>query len=182
MEADLKDFKEGKGKWAGVEKRTFEGLSSYGRKFAHQQAATMGLFTESTGKAHKRCLHVYRVRPAHLVAHVPRPYVPRREWEGVGDCAGCGCELWGCDNEREDEDAEDMRCFRCGGDTVSKWELIGMSDFDTHGNLKQGRGGGVRPGVATSAAGTAQRAASAAGPVAAAVAGGGAAGASAAGP
>ena len=49
------------------------------------------------------------------------------EREYIGDCAECGVELWGYEDERDEEEEDEeseLRCKRCGGDTLSKWDLM----------------------------------------------------------
>jgi DNA-directed RNA polymerase subunit RPC12/RpoP len=114
-------------------------LSAKKRWELHSLAASLGLFTHSKGPHTARILHVYRSKPAGWVPHVPKTrafneFVGEREqlWAGgdreyIGDCAECGVELWGYDEERVDDDDDkdaELFCQRCGGDTLSKWELI----------------------------------------------------------
>lgn len=75
------------------------------------------------------------------------------DWEFIGDCSECGVELWSR-QEVEDDEGEEMFCQcvcrgggwpggstitltppcpvtsrRCGGDCVSKWELMGCRRY-----------------------------------------------------
>ena len=141
----VRDFAAGAGQWAGADTMDLEGFSPSVRFDVHTLAASLGLFTKSTGRRKERVLHVYRTKPAGWVPHVPKPKraslrqcMPELfrddTWAGgerdfIGDCADCGVELWGYDDERDDGDEDggrptQLRCRRCGGDTLSKWELM----------------------------------------------------------
>ena len=145
MAQHVRDFAAGAGQWAGADSMDLEGCTPSVRYGVHVLAASLGLFTQSTGRRKERVLHVYRTKPAGWVPHVPKAPKAKRAsmryfmpdlyrddpWAGgerefIGDCADCGVELWGYDSERDDgdEDGKQRRCRRCGGHTLSKWELM----------------------------------------------------------
>jgi hypothetical protein len=143
MAQHVHDFAASVGQWAGVNTMDIEGLSARDRFEVHALAASLGLFTQSTGSGYQRILHVYRKKPAGWVPHVPkasmrdmREFAPELFkddlWAGgdrdyIGDCADCGVELYGYDDERNDDEdgvGAELFCQRCGGDTLSKWELM----------------------------------------------------------
>lgn len=141
MAQHVRDFAAGAGQWAGAESMDLAGLSPSARFDVHALAASLGLFTMSTGRHNERVLHVYHTKPEGWVPHVPKPkpaslrhlmpelyrddFWAGGEREFIGDCADCGVELWGYDDERDDgnEDGGEptqLYCRRCGGDTLSK--------------------------------------------------------------
>jgi hypothetical protein len=57
-------------------------------------------------------------------------FMPRNDdyWMGgarecIGDCYDCGVELYGYDDGRNDDKSE-LLCTRCGGDVLSKYDLL----------------------------------------------------------
>ncbi len=153
---DLEDFAKRIGRWAAENEMLFEQRSSSERKELHFLAASLGLFTQSKGPQQARVLHVWRNKPVGWEPHSAKaakapkttgaPQVPLASFSGyfdkyspfkslggrefIGDCAECGCELYGYEEEEEEGEegeegeAEGRLCLRCGGDTLSKWEFM----------------------------------------------------------
>ena len=142
MSAYVRDFAASTGQWAGIEAMALKGLNARERYELHTFAASLGLFTQSTGKLETRVFNVYRNKPVGWVKNVPKPKMTNKElrqfmpelftddlWAGggrdfIGDCANCGVELWGYENDRNEDEDDELLCMRCGGETLSKWELM----------------------------------------------------------
>ena len=147
MAQSMAEFAASAGQWAGVNEMIIKGLNSKGRFDLHAMASLLGLFTMSKGIGKDRVLHVFRTKPVDWVPHVPKPkhlsmsllreFVPEvfknDLWAGggrefIGDCEDCGVELWGYDDERGEEDEDNggsgLCCKQCGGDTLSKFDLM----------------------------------------------------------
>ena len=148
---ELRQFAAKQGKWANVTDMLFKTRDSAAIKKIVAEAEALKLFTYSTGSEPTHELHVLREKPAPppAVKRAPasKPRADNMEWglrqfapevfhdplwsggsrDYIGDCEDCGVEMWGYPDDYPDEewgDVQGLRCLRCGGDDMSKYEFM----------------------------------------------------------